>query len=147
MADLQQLVHGEPNWDAKVNNIIEYLESGEPISSLKWSDWSTEGLIYNGVKPDSGMKGYRYAQFPNGKLVELDVKLHTNGIKGGYIDNAMIVPDSIKAINMELPVIVEVGGFHGNLANTGLSLFRDDGNATADWKESLLGHALYFHEE
>jgi hypothetical protein len=147
MSELQRLVHGEENWDFKVNKIIEYLESGEPISGLKWSKWSTEGLIYNGVKPDSNMKGYRYAQFPNGKLVELDVKLHTNGIKGGFIDNAMIIPDSIKAINMELPVIVEVGGFHGNLANTGLLLFRDDGNANAGWKEFLLGHALYFHEE
>ena len=147
MADLQTLVHGEPLWDAKVNKSIEFLDSGQAISGLAWSGWSTEGLIFNGVKPDSNMKGYRYTQFPNGKLVELDVKLHTNGIKGGYIVNAMVIPDSIKAINMEFPVIVEVGGFYGNLANTGLSLFRDDGNATADWKESLLGHALYFHEE
>lgn len=148
MADeLQTLNHGEPNWDAKVNRIIEYLENGKPISSLAWSEWSTEGLIYNGVKPDSNMKGYRYVQFPNGKLVEIDAKIHTNGIKGGYIDNVMIIPDSIRAINMDLPVITEVSGFHGNLANTSLSLFRDDGNASADWKEFLLGHAMYFHEE
>lgn len=148
MADeLQTLNHGEPNWDAKVNQIIEYLENGKPISSLAWSGWSTEGLIYNTVKPDSNMKGYRYAQFPNGKLVELDVKIHTDGVKGGFVENAMIVPDSIKAINMNVPVISEVGGFHGTLANSALYLFRDDGNASANWKDYILGHALYFHEE
>ena len=45
MADLQQLVHGEPNWDAKVNNIIDYLDKGQAIAGLKISEWSTAGIV------------------------------------------------------------------------------------------------------
>lgn len=97
MADLQKVVHGEPNWDAKINKIIEYLEDKVGNNDLEWTDWSSAGIVFqNGFQNDNNRTRYRYAKVGNGRIVELniDIKLTTD-LKTYHNVPALTLPDEI----------------------------------------------------
>lgn len=96
MADLQKLVHGEPSWDAKVNKIIDYLESKIGDNDLKWVDKGVEGIVFQNGFKNQGTH-YRYAQIGNAKLVDLQLSVTlpdgTNPSAKGL--TAATIPDDI----------------------------------------------------
>lgn len=97
MVDLQKLEHGELGWDAKVNEIIDYLEEKIGSNGLEWTGWSSDGIVFqNGFQNHEGRTKYRYAQVGNAKIVELniDIKLTTDS-KTYHNVPALTLPDEI----------------------------------------------------
>lgn len=73
MEQLQTLIHSEPNWDAKVNDAINCLNTvNESLNQLKLSDLSQEGLVVldDHIKIDGG---YHYIQLGKYNLVTVRV--------------------------------------------------------------------------
>lgn len=147
---LQTITHGEPNWDAKVNALINGVSSLEDgFSSLKISDWSTAGIVIkNGFAFNENSKGYRFVTFPNGKLIEIDVKFRTTGgIKGLVADNVITLPDFVGNNGEAFDA-----GFWGNQIRvffirdwgTSLSIYRTDNDANDEWYGDRFAHAVYF---
>lgn len=104
MADLQKLIHGEPNWDAKVNKIIDALsQMSSNMLSLSMSNKSDLGVVgLNGanIANNPGLFNrvfYQYVQLKNTKLVTLYV--FADGVDVGdniYTIDIAQVPDIIR---------------------------------------------------
>ena len=97
MAILQKVSHGEPNWDGKVNAIIDAVNTQETaISNLKPSEVTSEGLVFqNGFSLRSG--GYQTISLPDGgKIVSLKLQMKLNA--DSALDNlaAVTVPAEFK---------------------------------------------------
>lgn len=97
MADLQKLAHGELSWDAKINNIIDYLEDKVGSNGLEWTDWSNDGIVFqNGFQNHKGRTKYRYAQVGNAKIVELNIDIAlSEDLKTYHNVPALTYPDNI----------------------------------------------------
>lgn len=111
---LQLLSHGEPNWDAKVNAAIEFLNSlGGAVSNLKWSEFTDDGIVYqNGFQDIGGVgqgkTGYRYAVVGNRKIVELQVALHLLTDPGNSTSQltALTLPGTVSPSNVGSPHLI-----------------------------------------
>lgn len=103
MAENLMISHGEPQWDAKYNNLVTVVQNmGGVVDSLHWTDFTDEGIVYqSGFQSRGGSgansTGYRYLQVGNAKLVELqvDLKLTADPGKGVVNLNALSVPASV----------------------------------------------------
>lgn len=151
MSELQKLVHGEENWDVKVNKIIEYLESGQAIAGLKLSDWSTDGLVLDGsFKWNANSKGYRYVQLPNGKGVELDLKFSPADVSGLVREKVVTIPDNIRASGMGMNAgfwDTQSNVYKVRLWDNFVSIYRVDNDGGDKWNGGFYVHALYFHHD
>lgn len=96
MATLQKISHGEPNWDVKVNRIIDQLNAQ---GDLKWIQ-SSEGLVVqSGFAPsDVDANTYRYLQIGNAKIVDVNfgVTMPVN-IDNSSMLTAVKLPESLSA--------------------------------------------------
>ena len=151
MVDLQKMIHGELNWDAKFNKIIEYLESGQAIAGMKISEWSTAGIVLaSNFKWEPNSKGYRYIQYPNGKDIELDLKFSPVDVSGLTANNIITLPDELRADGMG----IEAGFWNGQanvyrvvVSDKNVLVYRIDNDAHDKWNGSFLLHAHYFHQD
>lgn len=153
MADLlQTMQHGEPNWDEKVNAIVNYLNNKGPLDNIKYSGWSLEGVVLgNGFEWNSNNHGYRYIQLPGVKLVEVDLKFKPVDHSGNSADNVIILPDMIKADGMALEA-----GFWGT-PTSGVYLVRQwDGQVSINridndpgdkWNGDFYVRTIYMHQD
>ena len=146
MADLQQLVHGEPSWDAKVNNIIEYLVQGNALSGLKITDWTTDGIVYGDAHAVENNLGYRYVQLPNGKIVELDLKIAPNSA-GLHFPNAVTIPSFVANNQTSCLLAASHGVFFATMSNNVVTLDRTDGRDKDIWSDAMYCHTFYFHKD
>ena len=98
MADLQKLVHGEPEWDVKVNAIIDNMNN---IGDMMWTQGMTTGLVFqNGFNQlgsdESHQTIYRYVQFKGWKLVDLQIMVALSAAPSSTSNvTAVSLPDSI----------------------------------------------------
>ena len=114
MATLQKLSHGEPQWEAKVNAAIEFLNSlGGAVSNLEWSKFTDDGIVYqNGFQDIGGVgqgkTGYRYAVVGNRKIVELQVALHLLIDPGNSTSQltALTLPGTVSPTNVGSPHLI-----------------------------------------
>lgn len=70
MADLQRITHGEPNWDTKVNAIIDSVNSltGGAIES-------SDGIVVSGKMKLASGSGYNVVKVGGQRLVEVNLNL------------------------------------------------------------------------
>lgn len=98
MATLQKLTHGEPNWDVKVNAIIDNVNN---IGDMEWTQKMTTGLVFqNGFNQmgsdEAHQTNYRYVQFKGWKLVDLQVMVGLSAAPSSQTEViAVQLPDSI----------------------------------------------------
>lgn len=151
MADLQKLVHGEPSWDAKVNKIIEYLESGQAIAGMKISDWSSNGVVLaSGFKWGPNLNGYRYVQLPNGKLVETDFKFTVTDHAGLLAEKVITLPDELNANGIALNAgfwSTQSNVYKVRLWNNYVSIYRTDNDSNDKWNGDFYVHTFYLHHD
>lgn len=151
MADLQKLVHGEPEWDVKVDEIIEFLESGQAIAGMKISDWSTDGLVLSsGFKWGPNSKGYRYVQLPNGKLVETDLKFTAVDHAGLLAEKVVTLPDELDANGIALNAgfwSTQSNVYKVRLWDNVVSVYRTDNDGNDKWNGDFYAHAFYLHHD
>lgn len=151
MADLQNLVHGEPSWDAKVNKIIEYLESGQAIAGMKISDWSSNGVVLDsGFKWGPNLNGYRYVQLPNGKLVETDLKFTVVDHAGLLAEKVITLPDELNANGIALNAgfwSTQSNVYKVRLWNNYVSVYRTDNDSNDKWNGDFYVHTFYLHHD
>lgn len=146
MADLQKLIHGEENWDDKVNKIIDYLVQGNALAGLKITDWTTDGIVYGDAHAVENNLGYRYVQLPNGKIVELDLKIAPNSA-GLHFQNAVTIPNFVANNQTSCLLTASHGVFFANLSNNVVTLDRTDGRDKDLWGDTMYCHAFYFHKD
>lgn len=157
MQTLPTLSHQEPNWDKKVNQAIELLNSvGGVIDGLRPTEFTSSGIVfYNGFQNNSNMSGYRYVQLPGAKLVDLNIVSSLTIPKKGMTLDWFSVPEAIDFTNFYIL------GINGNGANmyglTGtqpdnngknkLYIGRTDYNKDAEWATAGIYnmHATYLH--
>lgn len=100
MANIQTITHGEPNWDIKVNQLIEQVNAqAEEQDNLKWTESSTGLVVQSGFVPISvGANTYRYLQIGNAKIVDVNfgVKMPTD-IGSSSMITAVKLPESLSA--------------------------------------------------
>lgn len=97
MATLQTISHGEPNWDVKVNSIIDAVNGqNNTINNLKPSSITTDGLVFqNGFSLRSD--GYQTITLPSGqKIVFLNLALKLDADSSQDSVHAVTVPDVFK---------------------------------------------------
>lgn len=100
MATLQKMSHGEPNWDVKFNNVIDYLANGED-SAFKWTNRTSTGLVFQNGFTQMGSdidhsSVYRFVQFKGWKLVDLQVMVSLPTAPSNTSEVvALNLPDSI----------------------------------------------------
>lgn len=147
MADeLQRLQHGEENWDTKVNKIIDYLVQGNALAGLKITDWTTDGIVYGDAHAVQNNLGYRYVQLPNGKIVEVDLKIAPNSA-GLHFQNAVTIPNFVANDQTSCLLAASHGVFFANLSNNVVTLDRTDGRDKDLWSDAMYCHAFYFHKD
>ena len=90
-----KMAHGETNWDAKYNGLIDALNSELGGVDLKVSDFHKDGFVFlNGAK---GEGWYRYVQFGNYKLVEMRIIVSGVSLTQAWTNQEIVrVPDEIK---------------------------------------------------
>lgn len=106
MADLQKVVHGELNWDPKVNKIIEYLNSDGAIDKLTTS---REGIVFTnfntypiGSSNDSGYTKYQLMKVGTETWVHLHIEGSiANDPGGSHAVNIMNIPVSVAPGNIK----------------------------------------------
>lgn len=98
MAVLQRIAHGEPNWDTKVNAIIDNMNN---IGDMMWTQKMTTGLVFqNGFyqmgSDEDHQTNYRYVQFKGWKLVDLQIMVALSAAPSNTLNvTAVSLPDSI----------------------------------------------------
>lgn len=144
MEQLPLVAHQEPNWDSKINNVINFLNSnwGGVAKRLSVSDWTDEGIVYlNGFQhqSDGTKSAYRYIDLGNGdKIVELRINL----IGPRYSDksiSAAILPDLVK--NQD-NIVLHYWGQQLYMSNGKIDINADK----ASDKDQFIGHCFYFHK-
>ena len=70
--DLALIAHGEPQWDTKVNAVIEKVNAN---ANMAWTQMSKDGIVFQNGFMDRGSSGYQYIQFNGWKLVHLKVSV------------------------------------------------------------------------
>lgn len=95
---LQLLSHGEPQWDTKVNAIIEKVnEEGD----MTWTPGTSDGMVFqngfNQLGSDSSHESvYQFVQFNGWKLVDLQIMVALSAAPSSTSNvTAVILPDSI----------------------------------------------------
>lgn len=95
---LQLLSHGEPQWDTKVNAIIEKVnEEGD----MTWTPETSDGMVFqngfNQLGSDSSHESvYKFVQFNGWKLVDLQIMVALSAAPSSTSNvTAVILPDSI----------------------------------------------------
>lgn len=93
MADELKMVHGEPNWDAKHNALVDTVEKmGGVVNGLQWSSRTDLGIVLPAGLEYYDQHWYTYAQVGQRKLVHLHLSLKVTGEVKGNI----VLPDVIK---------------------------------------------------
>ena len=144
MATLQKISHGEPNWDVKVNRIIDQLTAQ---GDLKWIQ-SSEGLVVqSGFVPNTvDANTYRYLQIGNAKIVDVNfgVKMPTD-IGNSSMLTAVKLPESLSA-NLYTEY-AENDKYQLTLSGTDFRIARMQ--AATDWwfgeGSHYLAHFVYVH--
>lgn len=124
MEQLQTLIHGEPNWDTKVNDLIDkFNEEVKNERLVILQDWTSDGVVLeNGFNlpddSDAGRISWRTIGHSNGEVLFTDVSgvVITNNWKGGNTEFAKIGGAPIP------PRQIPIGGSivpYVNDANTG----------------------------
>ena len=103
MADLQKVVHGEPNWDAKINKIIEYLNSDGAIDKL---NTSREGIVFTNFhtysRNDNGATKYQVMKVGTETWVHLHIEgFIANDPGSSYAVKIMNIPTSLAPGNIK----------------------------------------------
>lgn len=93
MAENLLISHGEPQWDVKYNKLVNAVDGVK--SSLQWTNWSKEGLVFLNGFNDIGTK-YRYANTGNVKLVEIEIKVSLTSTPSDSAPTAVLLPGSLE---------------------------------------------------
>lgn len=142
MEQLPLVAHQEPNWDSKVNNVINFLNSnwggvGKPLSV---SGSSEDGLVFaNGFHQNEEHSKYRYVQFDdNARIVELFLSVWGRAKKGDQ--KVLILPDMIKP-NYYIQLDTGWGKIHIDRGEVWLHVDQD---STSDNDHVIVAHTTYF---
>lgn len=148
MTTMQKLTHGEPQWETKVNAIIDYLLEGHALDEIKVTDWSTEGLVLNSnCKWLDNSKGYRYVQLPGVKLIELDLKFSIGSYTGEGFKQAVTIPDFISSEGQAVDFAHVNGAIFATFADNQVQIQRFAGDTKDAWNVPVYGHAFYYHKD
>ena len=97
MANLDKIFTGMDKGPETIDKNFNALNSdvGGVRSSLQWTNWSKEGLVFLNGFNDIGTK-YRYANTGNVKLIELEIKVSLTSTPSGGAPTAVRLPDSLR---------------------------------------------------
>lgn len=95
---LQLLSHGEPNWDVKVNAIIDELTKTEDsVENMVWTIGKDGIVIINDLFQLNDYSFYEYMDIGDRRIVHLYISLTaTRDFTGSATGYAFTVPDSVK---------------------------------------------------
>lgn len=142
MADLQRITHGEPNWDVKVNAIIDNVNK---LGNFSFTTETSDGMVFQDGFSNNG-SWYRYVQFPGWKLVDLQVNVS--------LPSNPDSKDTSMRIALQLPDAVSYDGYHEWSTNSKYQLtlngnqFRITPQDTGWWTgegSHYVAHILYVH--
>lgn len=161
MTAIQEIKHGEPNWDAKVNALIASVngqdaklanqdEKLDKIEGVKVGSWIKDGFVFmSGFRNHNDQTAYRWIKFPGGShLIELTIQSELTTAKHGYYGGDWVVlPNAIAPISWQLSGSISSTYFYSqnNEHTLGISKATD-----GDW--NLNGyvyamHAMYFIDD
>lgn len=106
MADLPMIEHGEPQWDAKVNQTIEYLNTDGKIGEL---ETHRDGLVFTnfstypfGSTQGNGSTKYQFMKVGTETWVHLHIEgALANDPGSSYAVNIMNIPASLAPGNIK----------------------------------------------
>lgn len=138
MIQLQKLVHGEPNWDVKVNDVIESLNN---MGGVTPSDVSDEGLVWLNGARNGQATWYRTTPIGGGhKIVELAFEVTGISANAWESKDFLRIPDNIKTTGGAIQV--SQGAHYVTLNGTTLSIVSGDNDGLKD-NSSTYGRFMY----
>ena len=146
MEQLQTLKHGEPSWDAQVNDAINRLnDMGEVTDSLLANvtlsdNFHNDGLLaLNGATVDGF---YRYVQLKNAKLIEVTINVTGVKLDAWESKDVVRVPSILEQVDTDLICASGVNYIRmvGNTISVGTTQ-----SLSAD--QRTVGHFVFFKRD